>query len=100
MEQLNLKEGDEYTSAGFNSFSLAPWVAYNFMENACCIYRLQMTPQMPYVVFEYHDGYKEYELLLAPSKFKVVKIWYAVSPLSSSIKLRVYDLEYVGQKRN
>jgi len=95
-DQLALKIGDTFDSVGFNSFSLAVWTAKNFMQMAaCCMYRLKADENTPFYVLPYNDQYPEFEVVLAPSKFKVVHITEVVSPLSSEIKVKMYDIELV-----
>jgi len=94
ISQLNLQKNDTYSSKGFNSFSIAPWVALKF-SSQCCIYRIQMNDKIPYIIFPHSDSYKEYEVLLPPSVFKVVNVIDIVSPLSKLITRRMYDIEFV-----
>lgn len=96
MRQLGLKEGDTFSSVGFNSFSLAVWAARNFMGgDMCCMYRLVVTKDVPFYMFPYRETYKEFEVLLPPAEFKVTKVNFIQSPLSPEVKMRLYDIELV-----
>ncbi len=99
IDNLNYKKGSEYEYQGFNSFTLAPWIALQFNAGSpCCIYRLKITPNVPYLFLPMSDKsfYSEYEVLLPPSKFKVTNVSRIVSPLSREIGIKVYDIEYNG----
>lgn len=96
--QLELKEGDVIEEKSFVSFSIAPWVAVSFSGPVCCLYRLKITPgaKFPYLIFPLTQTFKEFEVLLNPSKFRVTKITNIKSQYSPSITLRVYDIEFAG----
>jgi hypothetical protein len=96
LRQLGLKEGDTFSSVGFNSFSLAVWTARRFMgESMCCMYRLVVTKDVPFYMFPDSETFKEFEVLLPPAEFKVTKVHNIQSPLSPEIKMRLYDIELV-----
>lgn len=99
LRQINMKEGSTYNSKGFNSFSMAPWIASRFSgKNPCCIYRLRIDPQTPVLVLPWKTSgvfEGEFEVLLPPAKFKVTKVRSINSDESPQISIKVYDIEFV-----
>jgi hypothetical protein len=96
LQQLNLKEGQVYEALGFNSFTMAPWIAVEFETLApCCIYRMKLNSNIPYFVYP-PSNMKEFEVLLPPSKFRVDKIHYLHSDYSQDIRIKVYDISWVS----
>ena len=92
--QMNLQTNNTILLKGFNSFSIAPWVSLGF-AGQCCLYRIKITDSVPYFIFSHSDRYKEYEILLPPAMFKVIKVHDIESPLSKFIRMRMYDIEFV-----
>lgn len=97
LDQLGLEPGQRFEAMGFNSFSSVPWVALNFMGNAsCCLYRLNMTSDVPGLIYPLNNVYKEFEVLLPPGEFQVDARTELTSALSDAIRITVYDLSWVG----
>ena len=95
--QLDLKKGQIYRAEGFNSFSMAPWIAVNFSGSfVCCIYRLKIDPKsnVPYLIYPLSQVFKEFEVLLPPAEFKVVDSHIIESESSSKVTMKVYDIEF------
>lgn len=96
LRQVNLVAGATFNSKGFNSFSLSPMVALNFMNtnDICCLYKLRLTASVPHLIIPYGNTPHEFEVTLLPSQFKVV----GVKTLSTKEgSLRVYELEWVRE---
>ena len=100
VSQLNLQNGHTYDAVGFNSFSFAPWIATGFSgRTVCCLYRLKIEPKdnVPYLIYPLSQLMAEFEVLIPPSKFRVVGSEVITSPLSPQITMKVYDIEYVKE---
>jgi hypothetical protein len=100
LQQQNLKVGDEFQNNGFNSFSISPTVPLHpaFHAPICCLYRIHLTDKVPFLLLPLEISTtmeQEFEVLLPPAKFKVVKITELVSPLSKITLNRMYDVEFV-----
>ena len=98
-QQLDLKINDTFEEKSFVSYTLAPWVAANFSNlYICCLYRIKITNncKFPYLIFPLSQSFKEFEVLLNPSKFRVIDIHTIKSKYSPLITMKIYDLEYVS----
>lgn len=100
LKQQNLRVGDEFQNDGFNSFSVSPTVPLHpdFHAPICCLYRIQLSDKVPFLLLPLEISntlHLEFEVLLPPAVFKVVKVTDIVSPLSKIIMNRLYDLEFV-----
>ena len=99
LQQQNLKVGDEFQNDGFNSFSISPTVPLHpaFHTPVCCLYRIQLSDKVPFLLLPlgFTSMESEFEVLLPPAVFKVLKVTDLVSPLSKLTMNRMYDLEFV-----
>jgi len=96
--QLGLKNGQIYKAEGFNSFSMAPWIAISFSGAfVCCVYKLKIVPKsnVPYLIYPLSQVYKEFEVLFPPAEFKVVDSHVIQSPSSPKVTMQIYDIEFV-----
>ena len=79
----------------FNSFSFSPDTPIGYTRNEpCCLYRMRVNKHIPKFVFPLEF---EMEVLLPPMKVRVVGITDIVSPVSSMVRIRMFDIEYVKE---
>ena len=100
LQQQNLNVGDTFQNDGFNSFSVSPTVPLHpsFHAPICCLYRIQLSDKVPFLLLPLEISttiHPEFEVLLPPAMFKVLKITDIVSPLSKITVNRMYDLEFI-----
>ena len=94
LKMVNLKKGDVFKMDKFISFSLAPWIAHKFSK-MCCVYRLKIKPnENPKMIINSLLDYEEYEVILPPSKFKVIDVSHIKSKFNSNYKT-VFDIKIV-----
>lgn len=101
LNQQNLRVGDEFKNDGFNSFSVSPTVPLHpaFHAPICCLYRIHLSDKVPFLLLPLEISTTidlEFEVLLPPAVFKVVKVTDLVSPLSKITMNRIYDIEFVN----
>lgn len=91
---MNLKEGDILEENKINSFSLDVFTAaiYN-SDSPCCMFRMKTKPSDQ--KFITGGSSMNYEVLFPPSAFVVKKVTKIKSPVSNSVQLILYDLNYL-----
>lgn len=94
---MNYKVGDRYHMKDFESFSINPLVAINFLgDDFCCILRIKMTPKIKALyLFGISKSYDhELEVLLSKQPMEISKIWKLEHPYDSEYyNIKVLDLK-------
>lgn len=87
--------GDVLEWPRFTSFSLSPLVALGFQGiSSCCIFRLRWDAGVAAVAVPLNEHFREFEVLLAPGKYRVTGVTTLTSPHApAGFSQRVLDVE-------